>query len=139
MSQPIRRVGVIGAGVMGSGIAAHFANAGVPVVLLDIMPPGLSDDEKKIPAKRNAFAEGALKKTLKAKPALFFHKHNASLITTGNLEDDIEKLADVDLVVEAIIENLDIKRSLFEKLEKVCKDDVIVASNTSGLRIADMV
>ncbi|MEM7605024.1 MAG: 3-hydroxyacyl-CoA dehydrogenase/enoyl-CoA hydratase family protein [Myxococcota bacterium] len=139
MSQPIRRVGVIGAGVMGSGIAAHFANAGVPVVLLDIVPPGLSDDEKKIPAKRNAFAEGALKKTLKAKPALFFHKHNASLITTGNLEDDIEKLADVDLVVEAIIENLDIKRSLFEKLEKVCKDDVIVASNTSGLRIADMV
>ena len=139
MTQPIRRVGVIGAGVMGSGIAAHFANAGVQVVLLDIVPPGISDADRKIPSKRNAFAEGGLKKTIKAKPALFFHKNNASLVSTGNLEDDIDELADVDLVVEAIIENLKIKRSLFEKLEKVCKDDVIVASNTSGLRISDMV
>lgn len=139
MTQPIRRVGVIGAGVMGSGIAAHFANAGVRVVLLDIIPPGLEGEDLKNPRKRNAFAEGGLEKAVKAKPALFFHPNNAALVSTGNLEDDIEELSDVDLVVEAIIENLDIKRSLFAKLEKVCKDDVIVASNTSGLRIADMV
>ncbi len=138
MTEPIRRVGVIGAGVMGSGIAAHFANAGVQVELLDIVPPNLSDDEKKDPRKRSAFAEGALAKTIKAKPALFFTKENAQLVRAGNLEDHIDRLADVDLVVEAIIENLKIKQSLFEKLEKVCKDDVIVASNTSGLRIADM-
>lgn len=138
MTEPIRRVGVIGAGVMGSGIAAHFANAGVPVVLLDIVPPFLSDDEKKIPAKRNLFAEGALKKTLKSKPALFFAKQNAQLVETGNLEDDLDKLVGVDLVVEAIIENLDIKRKLFATLEDKLGDDTIVASNTSGLPIAEM-
>ncbi|MEM9067256.1 MAG: 3-hydroxyacyl-CoA dehydrogenase/enoyl-CoA hydratase family protein [Myxococcota bacterium] len=138
MSEPIRRVGVVGAGVMGSGIAAHFANAGVEVVLLDIVPPNLSDEEKKIPAKRNAFAEGGLKKTLKAKPALFFHKNNATLVETGNLEDHIDKFKDCDLIIEAIIENLKIKQSLFTNLEKVIGDDTIIASNTSGLRIQDM-
>ncbi len=138
MTEPIRRVGVIGAGVMGSGIAAHFANAGCQVELLDIVPPNLSDDEKKDPRKRSAFAEGALKKTIKAKPALFYTKENAQLVRAGNTEDHLDRLADVDLVVEAIIENLKIKQGLFEKLERVCKDDVIVASNTSGLRIADM-
>jgi 3-hydroxyacyl-CoA dehydrogenase len=138
LTEPIRRVGVIGAGVMGSGIAAHFANAGVQVELLDIVPPNLSDDEKKDPRKRSAFAEGALKTTLKAKPALFYTKENAQLVRPGNTEDHLDRLADVDLVVEAIIENLKIKQGLFEKLEKTCKDDVIVASNTSGLRIADM-
>ncbi|HJK94989.1 MAG TPA: 3-hydroxyacyl-CoA dehydrogenase/enoyl-CoA hydratase family protein [Polyangiaceae bacterium LLY-WYZ-15_(1-7)] len=139
MTEPIRRVGVIGAGVMGSGIAAHFANAGVEVVLLDIVPPNLSDEEKKDPKKRSAFAEGALAKTKKAKPALFFHKQNASLVSTGNLEDHLDLLKDVDLVIEAIIENLDIKRSLFEKLEKTVRADTIIASNTSGLKIEDMV
>ena len=132
MTEPIRRVGVIGAGVMGSGIAAHFANAGVEVVLLDIVPPNLSDEEKKDPKKRSAFAEGALAKTKKAKPALFFHKQNASLVSTGNLEDHLDLLKDVDLVIEAIIENLDIKRSLFEKLEKTVRADTIIASNTSS-------
>ncbi len=138
MTEPIRRVGVIGAGVMGSGIAAHFANAGVEVELLDIVPPNLSDEEKKDPRKRSAFAEGALQKTIKAKPALFYTKENARLVRPGNLEDHLDRLADVDLVVEAIIENLKIKQDLLEKLEKTCKDTTIVASNTSGLRIADM-
>lgn len=137
-TEPIRRVAVIGAGVMGSGIAAHFANAGVEVLLLDIVPPKLSDEEKKDPSKRNAFAEGGLKKLLKAKPAQFFHKKNAVLVQTGNLEDDIDKLANVDLVVEAIIENLAIKQDLFGKLESVISDNTIVASNTSGLRIESM-
>ena len=138
MSKPIRRAGVIGAGVMGSGIMAHFANAGVDVVLLDIVPPGLSDEDKKNAAKRDGFAAGGLKKALKTKPAPFFHKSYAERVTVGNLEDDIGMLKGCDLVIEAIIENIDIKRSLFDKLEKVIDKDTVMASNTSGLRIADM-
>ncbi len=138
MTDPIRRVGVIGAGVMGSGIAAHLANAGVGVVLLDIVPPNLTDEEKSDPAARNRFADGGLKSALKSKPAAFFHKSRAELVETGNLDDDLAKLADCDLVIEAIIERLDIKQALFEKLEKTLKSGAIVASNTSGLRIQDM-
>ena len=138
MTKPVRRAGVIGAGVMGSGIMAHFANAGVDVVMLDIVPPGLSEDEKKNPAKRNQFAAGGLKGALKAKPAAFFHPSYARRVTVGNLEDDIELLKGCDLVIEAIIENVDIKRSLFEKLESTLDEGTVVASNTSGLRIAEM-
>ncbi|NNK09428.1 MAG: 3-hydroxyacyl-CoA dehydrogenase, partial [Myxococcales bacterium] len=138
MTKPVRRAGVIGAGVMGSGIMAHFANAGVDVVMLDIVPPGLSEAEKKNPAKRNQFAAGGLKGALKAKPAAFFHPSYAKRVTVGNLEDDIELLKGCDLVIEAIIENIDIKRSLFEKLENTLDEGTVVASNTSGLRIADM-
>lgn len=123
---------------MGSGIMAHFANAGVDVVMLDIVPPGLSEDEKKNPAKRNSFAAGGLQGALKAKPAAFFHKTYARRVTVGNLEDDIDLLKGCDLVIEAIIENVDIKRSLFEKLENTLDEGTVVASNTSGLRIADM-
>ena len=138
MNLPIRRAGVIGAGVMGSGIAAHFANAGVEVLLLDIVPPDLRDDEKKDPKARNRFSAGGLDKALKARPAAFFHKRNARLVTVGNTEDDLDKLKDCDLVIEAVIERLDLKQALFEKLEKVVSDTCIVASNTSGLRIDDM-
>jgi 3-hydroxyacyl-CoA dehydrogenase len=123
---------------MGSGIMAHFANAGVDVVMLDIVPPGLSDQERKDPAKRNRFAAGGLEGALKAKPAAFFHPSYARRVTIGNLEDDIGLLKGCDLVIEAIIENLDIKRSLFEKLESTLHEGTIVASNTSGLRIAEM-
>ncbi|MGE0396758.1 MAG: 3-hydroxyacyl-CoA dehydrogenase/enoyl-CoA hydratase family protein [Kofleriaceae bacterium] len=130
MSAPIRRVAVLGAGVMGSGIAAHCANAGIPVILLDIVPPK--------GGPRNSFADGALEKLKKAKPAAFSHPRNALLIQTGNLEDDLEKTKDCDLIVEAIIERLDIKQALFERLEKLNDPDTIVASNTSGLRIVDM-
>jgi 3-hydroxyacyl-CoA dehydrogenase len=123
---------------MGSGIMAHFANAGVDVVMLDIVPPGLSEEDKKNPAKRNQFAAGGLQGALKARPAAFFHKSYARRVTVGNLEDDITLLKGCDLVIEAIIENVDIKRSLFEKLENTLDEGTIVASNTSGLRIADM-
>ena len=123
---------------MGSGIMAHFANAGVDVVMLDIVPPGLSEEDKKNPAKRNQFAAGGLEGALKARPAAFFHKSYARRVTIGNLEDDITLLKGCDLVIEAIIENVDIKRSLFEKLENTLDEGTIVASNTSGLRIADM-
>ena len=116
---------------MGSGIAAHCANAGIPVVLLDIVPP-------KGDQPRNAFANGALEKLKKAKPAAFMHQRNAILIQTGNFEDDLAKVSDCDLIIEAIVERLDLKQALFEKLEKLAPPHAVIASNTSGLRIADM-
>ncbi len=119
MSQPIRRVAVLGAGVMGAGIAAHCANAGIQVLLLDLKTPTLD----------------ALKKS---KPAAFTHQRNAALIQTGNFDADLAKVADCDLIVEAIIERLDIKQAMFEKLEQLRAPHAVIASNTSGLRIADM-
>jgi 3-hydroxyacyl-CoA dehydrogenase len=140
MTRPIRRVAVLGAGVMGSGIAAHCANAGIPVLLLDIVPPKLSDAEKKSKAARDGFAAGALQKLLKSKPAAFTHPRNAQLITIGNFDDDLAKVKDYDLIVEAIIEKLEIKHDLFGKLETILdeRSETIIASNTSGLRIVDM-
>jgi 3-hydroxyacyl-CoA dehydrogenase len=138
MTIPIRRAGVIGAGVMGSGIAAHLANAGLEVVLLDIVPPNLKDEEKQKKSARDRFAAGGLEKALKSKPAAFFHKQNARLVSLGNVEDDLDKLKNCDLVIEAIIEQIEHKRTLFEKLEKTLPEHCIVASNTSGLRISDM-
>lgn len=139
MTERIRKVGVLGAGVMGSGIAAHLANASIDVVLLDILPPGLSDADATNRAKRNTFAQRGLDGALKAKPAAFFHPSRARHITVGNFDDDFELLADCDLVIEAIIEKLEIKRELFSRLEGALKQGTIVASNTSGLPIAEMV
>ncbi|MFO0565052.1 MAG: 3-hydroxyacyl-CoA dehydrogenase/enoyl-CoA hydratase family protein [Polyangiaceae bacterium] len=138
MSTPIRRVGVVGAGVMGAGIAAHLANASVEVLLLDIVPPNLSDKEKGDRRARNRFADGGLEKATKAKPAAFFHKSRAELVCPGNLEDDFAALATCDLVIEAVVERVDVKRALFERLEKTLGPDAVIASNTSGLRIQDM-
>ncbi len=136
MNQPIRRVGVVGAGVMGGGIAAHLANAGMHVELLDIVPPSLEGEERKNARKRNAFADGGLDKALRSRPASFFHSKNALLVRTGNTEDHLDRLAACDLVIEAIIERVDAKRALFEKLEKLLPAHCVVASNTSGIRIA---
>jgi len=138
MTKPIRRVAVLGAGVMGAGIAAHCANAGIPVLLLDIVPPDLDEKDRENKAAKNKFAAAGLKGLLKARPAQFFHKDNAQLVEIGNFDDDLDKVGDYDIVVEAIIERLDIKIQLFEKLEKIVSGDTIVASNTSGLRIQDM-
>jgi len=138
MSKAIRRTAVIGAGVMGSGIAAHFANAGLEVLLLDIVPPNLSDAEKKDEKARNRFSAGGLEKATKSRPAAFFHKSNARLVSVGNTEDDLEKLKDYDLVIEAVIERLDVKQALFARLEKILPPHAVVASNTSGLRIREM-
>lgn len=135
MNKPIRRVAVLGAGVMGAGIAAHIANAGIPVLLLDIVPPKSPAGASK--RERDAFASGALGKLLKARPAAFFHPAHAPLVQVGNLEDDLERAAECDLIIEAIIERLDIKRALFERLEPLLGDSIL-ASNTSGLRIVDM-
>ncbi|HEY8073248.1 MAG TPA: 3-hydroxyacyl-CoA dehydrogenase/enoyl-CoA hydratase family protein, partial [Labilithrix sp.] len=122
MKKPIRRTAVIGAGVMGSGIAAHFANAGLEVLLLDLKD----------------FAVSGLEKALKARPAAFFHRDAARLIKTGSIETDLDKVKDCDLVIEAIIEKMEAKQDLFAKLEKIVRPDCIVASNTSGLRIEEM-
>ena len=139
MSTPVRRVAVLGAGVMGAGIAAHCANAGIPVVLLDIVPPKATEEEKKSKAVRDSFATGALDKLKKSKPAAFSHVRNAALVQTGNFDDDLDKVKDCDLIIEAIIERLDIKQALFAKLEAIAAPHAVIASNTSGLRIVDMV
>jgi len=127
----IRKVAVLGAGVMGAGIAAHVANAGVPVVLLDIVPKGAND--------RSAIARGAIERMLKQKPAPFMHKRNARLVTPGNLEDDLDKLADCDWICEAVIENPAIKHKVYADVEKVRKDGSIVTSNTSTIPLAKLV
>ncbi len=138
MARPIRRAAVIGAGVMGSGIAAHLANAGIEVLLMDIVPPGLSEAEKGQRSARDRFAAGGLEKALKARPAAFYARERARLVSVGNTEDDLKKVADCDLVIEAIIEKIEPKRALFEKFEALVPPHCIVASNTSGLRIAEM-
>lgn len=127
----IRKVAVIGAGVMGAGIAAHIANAGVPVVLLDIVPQGATN--------RNVVAETAVEKLLKSDPAAFMHKRNARLVTTGNIEDHIDLLADCDWIIEAIIERLDLKQTLYKEIDAVRRADAVVSSNTSTIPLHDLV
>ena len=137
MHKPIRRVGVIGAGVMGAGIAAHLANAGVHAVLLDIVPPNLTEAEKSSRAARDRFAAGGLDKARKARPAAFFHPSFARLVEIGNVEDDLDKLASCDLIIEAIIEKLEPKRALFEKLEKAAPDAIVATADGSRPSLAD--
>jgi 3-hydroxyacyl-CoA dehydrogenase len=174
--KPIRNVAVLGAGVMGSGIAAHLANAGIPALLLDIvqgasplvgqsptslpqgasplvgqsptsLPQGASPLVGQSPtslappdagADRDKLAAAGLENALKAKPAAFFHASRARLVTVGNLEDDLGELARYDLVIEAVLERLDVKRALFARLEAAIGEHTIVSSNTSGLPIAQM-
>ncbi|MCB9377817.1 MAG: 3-hydroxyacyl-CoA dehydrogenase [Holophagales bacterium] len=131
--QPLRiaKVGVLGAGVMGAGIAAHVANAGIPVVLLDIVPEGASD--------RDALAAGAIAKMKKAKPAPFMTERNARLVTPGNLEDDLGELADCDWIVEAVVERLDVKQQVYRRVDSVRKPGSIVSSNTSTIPLEKLV
>ncbi len=126
----IKKAAVIGAGVMGAGIAAHITNAGIPVVLLDIVP--------KEGSNRNAVAEGAVAKMLKTEPAPFMSPRNAAMITTGNIEDNLDLLADCDWIVEAIIERLDIKQDLYKKIEPKRKKGSIVSSNTSTIPLKEL-
>ena len=126
----IKKAAVIGAGVMGAGIAAHIANAGIPVVLLDIVP--------KDGTNRNAIAEGAIKKMLKTEPAPFMSKRVAKRVTPGNIEDHMEWLSDCDWIVEAVIERLDIKQDLYAKVAKVKKPSAVLSSNTSTIPLQDL-
>ncbi|MEC9330791.1 MAG: FAD-dependent oxidoreductase, partial [Pseudomonadota bacterium] len=127
----INKVAVIGAGVMGAGIAAQVSNAGLPVVLLDIVPEGASN--------RNVVAEGAVQKMLKTNPAPFMHKRNAKRITVGNIEDHLIWLADCDLVIEAVIEDLAVKQDLYRRIDQHRKNNAIVTSNTSTIPLARLV
>jgi 3-hydroxyacyl-CoA dehydrogenase len=111
---------------MGAAIAAHLANIGIPSLLLDIVPPNATKD-------RDVVARTGLDKALRSRPASFYSKRSAQLITIGNIEDDLEKLADVDWIIEAVIERLDIKQNLYSKLEPLLSSDAIITSNTSGL------
>jgi 3-hydroxyacyl-CoA dehydrogenase len=135
MSRSIKKVAVLGSGIMGSGIACHFANIGVPVLLLDIVPFDLKEEEKSIPAARNRIVNDALQKAIKSKLNPLFHKDFAGRITTGNFDDDFDKIKDCDLIIEAVIERLDIKGQVFEKVERFRKPGAIIASNTSGIPI----
>ena len=125
----IHKVAILGAGTMGARIAAHFANAGVPSYLLDIVPP-----DADVPA-RNKIAAAGLDAAKKSKPAAFMDASLARLVTVGNFEDDLRKLADVDWIIEAVVENLDIKRSLLKKVEAIRKPGTIITTNTSGLPV----
>jgi 3-hydroxyacyl-CoA dehydrogenase len=144
MGTEIRKAAVLGAGVMGSGIAAHLANAGIPVLLLDIVPPKLSDEDEKKgltiedPRFRNKFALTGLEGIKKSKPAALYTKRYLPLIEIGNFEDDWHRLADCDWIVEVVVERLDIKQQVFARVDEVRKAGSIVSSNTSGLSIAGM-
>ncbi len=135
MSYRIDKVGIVGAGTMGGGIAAHLANIGIPVVLLDIVPPGLSDDDKSDPAARNKIVQSLYDRMAKSRPANLARKDRGDLITLGNLEDDFDLLADCDWIVEVIIEQLAPKQALMERIEAVRKPGSIISSNTSGIPI----
>src|SRR5438094_3817149 len=126
----INKVAILGAGTMGARIAAHFANAGVPSYLLDIVPP-----DADAPA-RNKIAAAGLEAAKKSKPAAFFEPSLARLVTVGNFEDDLGKLVEVNWLIEAVVENLELKRELLRKVEAVRKPGTIITTNTSGLPVA---
>jgi len=139
MNRVIKKCAVIGAGVMGATIAAQLANVGIETILLDIVLPELTDDDKKKKLTkdskefRNKLAQSGLEKALKSKPASFYIPESAKLITIGNLEDNIGWLGDLDWIIEVVVERLDIKKSVFEKIETVLKPGTIITSNTSGI------
>jgi 3-hydroxyacyl-CoA dehydrogenase len=136
----IQRAAVLGSGVMGSALAAHLANAGIPTLLLDIVPPPGSKVKGDPSSReyRDAFARAGLERALKSKPAAFYSPARARRVTIGNLEDDVAKLRECDWILEAVVEKLDIKRGLFEKIAPHIKDGAVVTTNTSGLSITDM-
>ncbi len=144
MNHSIERVAVLGAGTMGAAIAAHVANAGLPVLLLDMVPRELTPAEEKkgltldSPAVRNRIAQSGLERIARIKPASFMSRAAQRLVSIGNFEDDLERLADVDWIVEAVVERLDIKRQLLAKVDAVRSAGSVVTTNTSGLPIAQI-
>ncbi len=140
----IKKIAVVGSGIMGSGIACHFANIGVEVLLLDIVPRELNKQEEakgltlENKVVRNRIVNDSLKASLKSKPSPIYDQKFASRITTGNLDDDLHKIKDVDWVMEVVVERLDIKQQVFEKIEKYRKKGTLITSNTSGIPIQFM-
>lgn len=139
MKRAIRKVAVLGSGIMGSRIACHFANIGVEVILLDIVPAEPNEEEQKKgqdlkhPAVRNRIVNQALQSAIKSKPAPLYHSKSQSLIKTGNFEDDMQGIAECDWVIEVVVENLDIKKKVFDQVEKYRKPGTLITSNTSGI------
>ncbi|WP_143959270.1 3-hydroxyacyl-CoA dehydrogenase/enoyl-CoA hydratase family protein [Litoribacter populi] len=139
MKRTIKKIAILGSGVMGSRIASHFANIGVEVLLLDIVPRELNEDEQKKGLSlddkqvRNRIVNDALQTALKSKPSPIYNKDFASRISTGNFDDDLPKIKDYDWVMEVVVERLDIKQSLFEKVELHRKAGTLITSNTSGI------
>lgn len=144
MVQRIKKAAVLGSGVMGSGIAAHLANIGIPVVLLDIVPRTLTDEEEKKGFSledspvRNRISNVSIQKLVKQKPAPLTAKENLSLIEAGNFEDDMHRLSEVDWIIEVVVENLDIKKKVFTLVDQYRKQGSIVSSNTSGISVEAM-
>ncbi|WHY91126.1 3-hydroxyacyl-CoA dehydrogenase NAD-binding domain-containing protein [Neobacillus cucumis] len=145
LNQLIKKAAVLGSGVMGSGIAAHLANNGIPTLLLDIVPRELTEEEKakgltlKDKQVRNRISHTSIQKLLKQKPAPLTVKKNLALIEAGNLEDDLSKLKDVDWVIEVVVENLNVKKQVFERVDQYRKPGSIISSNTSGISVEAMV
>lgn len=141
MNRTIKKAAVLGSGIMGSRIACHFANIGVETLLLDIAPKELTDAEKAKglsldhPAVKNRIVNESLQTAIKSKPAPLYDKSKASLISTGNFDDDMSKIADVDWIIEVVVENLDIKKIVFDNVEKHRTPGTLITSNTSGIPI----
>lgn len=144
MNKHIKKVAVIGSGIMGSGIACHFANIGVEVLLLDIVPKSLNDKEEKAGKSlndkvvRNRLVNEALAASLKSKPSPIYDQKFAQRISTGNLEDDLAQISKVDWIIEVVVERLDIKKQVFESIEKHRTPGTLISSNTSGIPISFM-
>ncbi len=139
MNRRIKKAAVIGSGVMGSGIAAHLVNVGIQTILLDIVPRELSSQEQADKEARNRFAQAAVEKMQKQKPAPLTSKKNLSLLSTGNLEDNLLDLQDADWIIEVVVENLEVKKQLFVKVDAVRKQESIISSNTSGISVEKMI
>jgi 3-hydroxyacyl-CoA dehydrogenase len=141
MNRKIKNVAILGSGVMGSRIACHFANIGVSVLLLDITPKELTEDEKKKnlttdhKAVKNRIVNTSLQNTIQSKPAALYHKDAIKLITTGNFTDDLDKIKDCDWIIEVVVEQLEIKKQLLEKVDSLRKPGTLITSNTSSIPI----
>ena len=135
MKYRLKKVAVLGSGVMGSGIACHLANIGLEVIMLDIVPLDLEGDKLNDPKLRNSIVDMALQNSIRSKPAPLYHKSFASRISTGNFEDDFEKISDADWIIEVVIERLEIKHQVFEKVDQFRKNNSLVTSNTSSIPI----
>src|SRR5690606_18652906 len=141
MKRIIKKVAILGSGVMGSRIACHFANIGVKVLLLDIAPKELLPQESKTgldlnhPSVKNRLVNTALQTTIKTNPSPIYSKKNLTLIETGNFDDDMPKIAQCDWIMEAVVENLKIKKIVFDQVEQYRKPGTIISTNTSGIPI----
>lgn len=138
MQRKIRKVAVLGSGVMGSRIACHFANIGLDVLLLDIVPKDLSETDSKVSSKRNSIVQTALQNAIKSNPSPLYHASFAKRIKTGNFEDDMHEIVSCDWIIEVVVELLEIKKQVFEQVEKYRRPGSLITTNTSGIPIESM-